>query len=147
MRQEDWQYDMTQISKFRSKPKRNSRTFAEKVTSAFSLLVVGVLLSLVLIVWIFKGDRPPVLEITRDGEIRAVNGQFYVPFVLTNEGGENVENVQVVGDLEIDGQTEESGEQSIDFLSAGEREEGAFIFQRNPEDGRVMLRVASYKVP
>ncbi|HIK30798.1 MAG TPA: TIGR02588 family protein [Oscillatoriales cyanobacterium M59_W2019_021] len=138
---------MTQISKIRSKSKRKSRTFAEKVTFVFSVLVVSILVSLVLIVWIFKGERPPVLEIARNGEIRAVNGQFYVPFVLTNEGGENVENVQVVGDLEIDGKTEESGEQSMDFLSAGEREEGAFIFHRNPEDGRVMLRVASYKVP
>lgn len=138
---------MIQIAKIRSKSKRKSRTFAEKVTFAFSLLVVGILVSLVLIVWIFKGDRPPILEITRNGEIRAVNGQFYVPFVLSNEGGDNVENVQVVGDLEVDGKTEESGEQSIDFLSAGEREDGAFIFQRNPEEGRVMLRVASYKVP
>lgn len=131
----------------RGKSKRKSKSFAEKVTFAFSVAIVGLLVGLVLVSWIFNSHLPPVLAVAQNGEIRALGGQFYIPFVLTNEGGENVESVQVVGELKIAGETEESAEQSIDFLSAGERQEGAFIFGRNPQEGQLILRVASYKVP
>jgi uncharacterized protein (TIGR02588 family) len=138
---------MKSIPNNRVKPRRTSRSFAEKVTFAFSLLVVGLLVGLVSIGWIFKSDLPPVLEVSRNEEIRVLSGEFYIPFVVSNKGGENVENVQIIGELNRAGKTEESGEQSLDFLSVGEQQEGAFIFHHNPEDGEVILRVASYKVP
>jgi uncharacterized protein (TIGR02588 family) len=42
---------------------------------------------------------------------------------------------------------EESGEQQIDFLASGEKEEGAFVFSRDPRQGELVMRVASYKLP
>lgn len=133
--------------KNRGKSKQTSKTFAEKVTLACSALIVGLLVGLVLVGWIFNSPLPAVLNVERTEDIRALGGQFYIPFVVSNQGGENVESVQVLGELNIAGKTEESAEQSIDFLSAGERQEGVFIFGRNPEDGELILRVASYKMP
>ena len=40
-----------------------------------------------------------------------------------------------------------TGEQQIDFLSGGEIEEGAFIFSHHPQEGKLIVRVASYKLP
>jgi uncharacterized protein (TIGR02588 family) len=33
------------------------------------------------------------------------------------------------------------------FLSSDESEEGAFLFSRNPRQGQLNLRIASYKLP
>jgi uncharacterized protein (TIGR02588 family) len=63
---------------------------------------------------------------------------------VTNDGAETAESVQVLAELEIDGKVVESGEQQVDFLSKGEREEGAFIFSRNPQSGKLTIRIASY---
>ena len=42
---------------------------------------------------------------------------------------------------------EQRGEQQIDFLAGGEAEEGVFLFSRNPQNGELSLRVASYQKP
>jgi uncharacterized protein (TIGR02588 family) len=55
--------------------------------------------------------------------------------------------VQIIAELEIDGEVVESGEQQIDFLSGGEAETGAFIFSKNPQQGTLKLRAASYTLP
>jgi uncharacterized protein (TIGR02588 family) len=88
-----------------------------------------------------------VLSITRQSDIREAPGQFYVPFSVTNSGGETAESVQVMAELRINGEVEEAGEQQIDFLASGEKEEGAFVFSRDPRQGELVIRVASYKLP
>jgi uncharacterized protein (TIGR02588 family) len=75
-----------------------------------------------------------------------VQGQFYVPFIVTNTGGGTAEAVHLVGELRVNGRLEEAGDQEIDFLSRG-KEEGAFVFSRDPRQGDLRLRVASYKLP
>jgi uncharacterized protein (TIGR02588 family) len=119
---------------------------AEWITFAIALLIVLSIIGLVLYTWFTQDKQPPVLSITR-GEIREAQGQFYVPFKVTNTGGETAESVQVIGKLRLNEEIEESGEQQIDFLSGGESEEGAFIFTHNPQNGEIVLRVASYKLP
>lgn len=119
---------------------------AEWITFAIALLIVLSLIGLVVYSWFTQDQQPPVLEVVRS-ETKEIKGQFYVPFKVTNTGGETAESVQVIGELRINGQVEESGEQQIDFLSGNESEEGAFIFTRDPKKGEVMLRVASYKLP
>ncbi|GFE68814.1 TIGR02588 family protein [Chroococcus sp. FPU101] len=119
---------------------------AEWVTFAIALLIVLSMIGLVLYTWLTQDKQPPVLSITRS-EIRETQGQFYIPFKVTNTGGETAESVQVLGEFLLNGEIEESGEQQIDFLSGGESQEGAFIFTRNPQNGEIVLRVASYKLP
>jgi uncharacterized protein (TIGR02588 family) len=53
----------------------------------------------------------------------------------------------VIAELSINGKVEEDGEQQIDFLASGETEEGAFVFSRDPRQGELVVRVASYKLP
>lgn len=123
------------------------RSPAEWVTFSISLSILAAIIGLVFYDWFTRRDEPPVLAIVREGGIRNTQGQFYVPFEIKNTGGNTAESVQVIAELRINGEIEESGEQQIDFLSGGEAENGAFIFTRNPKEGELVLRVGSYKSP
>ncbi len=122
------------------------RLLPEWVTFFVALLIVAAIVGLVIYEWVTESDQPPILSISRQ-DIRAAEGQFYVPFTVTNKGGLTVEAVQVSGELQIEGQPKEIGEQQIDFLSRGEQQEGAFIFNHDPSQGELTVRVASYKLP
>lgn len=129
------------------KSQRQRTTFAEWVTFLISLAVLALIVGLVLHSWIKQNDEPPILQLTGTTEIREVQGQFYVPFTVNNVGGETAESVQVIGEIEQNGQVVETGEQQIDFLSANEKQEGAFIFTRDPRQSNLKVRVGSYKLP
>jgi uncharacterized protein (TIGR02588 family) len=126
---------------------RRGRSLAEWVTFGVAALLLTAIVSLVIYDWVATPATPPVIRLTRSGEIRAVNGQYYIPFTIENIGGNTAESVQVIAELKIDGSIEEAGEQQIDFLAGDESEEGAFVFQRNPAEGELILRVGSYKMP
>ncbi|MBD3882714.1 TIGR02588 family protein [Phormidium tenue FACHB-886] len=119
---------------------------AEQVTFAIAALIVVSLVGLVIFSWVTQSKQPPILSI-RSEAVREAQGQFYIPYSVTNDGGETAESVQVLGELEINGKVAEAGEQQIDFLSGGETEEGAFIFRQDPRKGNLTLRVASYSLP
>jgi uncharacterized protein (TIGR02588 family) len=125
----------------------DKRTPAEWVSLGIASLILAFIVSLVGYTWLNDRHEPPILSLSNKQPIREVNGQFYVPFELVNQGGETAESVQVMAELEINGEVVEEGEQQIDFLSRGEKEEGAFIFSRDPRNGKLILRVASYKLP
>jgi uncharacterized protein (TIGR02588 family) len=127
--------------------KQAGRSLAEWVTFSIASTILATVVGLVLYVWLSKKDQPPIVSVTREEAIREVDGQFYVPFMLVNKGGETAESVHVIAKLKISDQIEESGEQEIDFLSGGEKQEGAFIFSQNPKNGQLVIRVVSYKLP
>jgi uncharacterized protein (TIGR02588 family) len=127
--------------------KRPPRSQAEWVTFSIASLILGAIASLVLYSWATEQRRPPTLDIQTSQDIRESNGQFYVPFRLTNVGGETAESVQIVAELRVKGRVTASGDQQIDFLSQGEQQEGAFVFQQDPRQGEVVIRVASYQLP
>lgn len=128
-------------------PAQPKRELAEWVTFGIATFILTIVVGLVIYSWLNENDEPPVLSITRPSEIRQAPGQFYVPFEVTNTGGDTAESVQVIAELRINGKIEETAEQQIDFLSGGEKESGAFVFSRNPREGELILRVASYKLP
>lgn len=129
-------------------PSRHTRRISiEGITFAIASLIVGILVGLVLFVWATESNQPPVLMLEQGGEIRVMQGQFYVPFIVKNTGGGTAEAVHLVGELRVNGHLEEAGDQEIEFLSRGEQEEGAFVFSRDPRQGDLRLRVASYKLP
>ncbi len=92
-----------------------------------------------------RNQDPPILQVTTEIEQR--QGQYYVPFTVTNAGGKTAATVQVMAELWVDGELVEWGEQQFDFLSSQEEAEGSFIFVRNPEEGELTVRVAGYQAP
>ena len=127
--------------------KQPHRSPAEWTSFGIATSILAAIVGLVLFNWFDQKDKPPILSATPNAEIRQAQGQFYVPFEITNSGGETAESVQIIAELRVNGEVEETGEQNIDFLSGGEKQEGAFIFSRNPREGELILRVASYKLP
>ena len=123
------------------------RSPAEWTSFGIALLILATIVGLVVYQWLTQKNQPPILSVSTSSEMRQVPGQFYVPFEVKNIGGETAESVQVIAELRIDGEVEESGEQQIDFLASGETEEGAFVFSRDPRQGELSMRVASYKLP
>ena len=126
---------------------QSKRSIAEWVTFSIASLILAFIVSLVSYTWINEKNQPPILSLTKKETIREIDGQFYVPFEVVNTGGDTAESVQIMAELLINGKVAESGEQQIDFLSSGEREEGAFVFSQNPRQGQLNLRVGSYKLP
>ncbi|HEY9622142.1 MAG TPA: TIGR02588 family protein [Crinalium sp.] len=127
---------------------RSHRTPAEWVTLGISSFILAGLIGLVVYVWLDQErQRPPAISVTEPQSIRETDGQFYIPFEVTNTGGGTAESVQIMAELTVNGEVVESGEQQIDFLSGGETAEGAFVFSQDPRSGEVTIRVASYKLP
>ncbi len=131
----------------KTEPEEPKRSFAEWVTFSIALLILAVIISLVGYIWFNDKNQPPIISVTNKQTTREINGQFYVPFEVVNRGGDTAESVQIIAELQINGKVVETGEQQIDFLSRNEREEGAFIFSQNPGQGKLILRVSSYKLP
>lgn len=128
--------------------KRPESSFAEKISFGVSLLLLSLIVGLVVYEWISKKDQPPIVSVTIDPQkMRQVEEQFYVPFTVINTGGETVESVEVIAQLKVNGEVEEEGSQQIDFLSDGETQSGAFIWNRNPKKEELIVRVTGYRLP
>lgn len=123
------------------------RSLPEKVSFSLSLAIVGILIALIGYTWITGDANPPILSVVTNTEIRQANQQYYVPFSITNSGGETAESVEVMAELSFNDQVIETGTQQIDFLSRQEKRSGEFIFSRDPQQGELKIRVASYKLP
>ena len=129
-------------------PKKfQKRTSAERFSFAVSLFIVGIIFFLVGYSWITGDNNPPILSVKIDSKIRQVEGQYYVPFTVTNSGGETAESVEIVAQLLSSGEISETGTQQIDFLSRKEERSGEFVFDRDPQQGKLTIRVASYRLP
>lgn len=125
----------------------NQRSSAEWISFSIALILLGVVVSFIVYSWVSQTYKPPILEVDTSADIRQVNQQFYVPFTVTNEGGTTVKSVEVVAELWIDDELKQQGTQQITFLSSGEIQSGAFIFNYNPDSGELIVRVASYQLP
>jgi uncharacterized protein (TIGR02588 family) len=122
------------------------RSLAETVSFGISLSIVSIIIALICYTWITGDTNPPILAVTTT-ETRQVDQHYYVPFTVTNWGGETAESVEVVADLALPGGETETGMQQIDFLSRQEKRSGEFIFSQNPQQGELTVRVASYRLP
>jgi len=129
------------------KASNKNRSFAEWLSFSIAIFLVAILIFLVLYTWAKQENTPPIMTLKIEEEVRQVGGNFYVPFTVTNTGGNTAASVRVVGKLLIEGKVEEAGEQEIKFLSGGEESSGVFIFTRNPEEGELIIRVTGYKLP
>lgn len=123
------------------------RTPAEQISFRVSLFIVSLIFVLICYSWIAGDNNPPILSVSTETPIRHINQQYYVPFTVTNSGGETVEAVEIVAQLVSGDRFEETGSQEVDFLSRQEKRSGEFVFSRDPQQGKLVVRVASYKLP
>lgn len=124
-----------------------SRPLAEWVSFGVAAVVLLAVAGLVVYLWVAVPPTPPVVTVAPDGPVRPEAGQFYIPVKVANSGGLTADAVVVRAELRVGGETVEEGELEFDFLSGGESEEGAFVFSRDPAEGELVLRVASYRMP
>ncbi|MEM7593384.1 MAG: TIGR02588 family protein [Cyanobacteria bacterium P01_A01_bin.83] len=129
-------------------PKKSGRerSPAERVSLGISLFIVGLIIVLICYTWITGDNNPPVLFVSQS-QARQVEGQYYVPFTVTNAGGKTAESVEIVAQLLWNNEVTEIGRQEVDFLSRQEKRSGEFVFSKNPQQGELTIRVASYKLP
>ncbi|NJL65340.1 MAG: TIGR02588 family protein [Methylacidiphilales bacterium] len=137
----------TQESNHDEHEKKPKRTVAEWITFSISLSILASIIGLVIYTLINDKHQPPLISIIQKPTTHKINGQYSVPFEVVKQGDETAESVQIIAELKVNNRLEETGEQQIDFLSSREKEEGAFIFSHNPQQGQLKIRVASYKLP
>ncbi|MGJ3252230.1 MAG: TIGR02588 family protein [Elainellaceae cyanobacterium] len=123
------------------------RSLAEWITLLIATLILLILTGLVFYDWQVTQHRPPAFQIEVTETARVTDGRYYVPFMIKNTGGRIARTVQVTAELHLDGLDDETGEQQIDFLSGNERKRGSFVFTHNPQEGELLIRVASYRLP
>jgi len=123
-----------------------TRSLAEWITLSVAITILLSLVGLVIYDWQVNQSRPPAFQVEITESARITDDHYYVPFSIINTGGRIARAVQVTAELQTANATE-VGEQQIDFLSGRERKRGSFVFAQNPQDGTLMIRVASYRLP
>ncbi|BDA68433.1 hypothetical protein RIVM261_021120 [Rivularia sp. IAM M-261] len=123
------------------------RTIAEWITFGAATCILSGIVGLVIYTKLTDKQQAPILSVQTKEAIRQANGKYQVPFEITNDGDKTAESVQILAELKVNNEVEQTGEQQIDFLSSREKEEGAFIFDTDPNKGELKIRVASYKLP
>ncbi|MGB3495155.1 MAG: TIGR02588 family protein [Elainellaceae cyanobacterium] len=136
----------SQASEPLSKP-RSRRSLAEWITFTIAALILSALVGLIIYDWQVNQSRPPAFQVEVTESARVTDGRYYVPFSIQNTGGRIARTVQVTAELLLENGDNESGEQQIDFLSGNERKSGSFVFSHNPQQGELLIRVASYGLP
>lgn len=126
---------------------RGTRSPAEWISFGIASFILAGIVGLISYSWLGQSNEPPTFQVKSQEVIKDANGQFYVPFEVTNTGGQTVETVQILAELKVNGQVMQTGEQQIDFLASHETENGAFVFTHDPKKGELVVRVGSYKLP
>lgn len=120
------------------------RSKAEWVTFAIASGMLMALMGLIASLWLDGPPEPPAFEV-QTLPVREVDGRFHLRARVENVGEETAESVQVTAELTADGEPPEEAEQTIDFLSGGEKEEVEFIFTNDPGRSRLEVLVRSFK--
>lgn len=123
---------------------RDQHTFAHRVSLAVSVVVLAAL-AVALMTGLGR-DEPaqPVAEIAE--VLVGSDGSRHVLVDVTNQGDLAAAGVQVSASLTIGGE-EQTGDQTIDFLGAGEQQTVVFVFDTDPATGDLQVAVTSYAVP
>ncbi len=129
------------------KETQKTRSPAEWITLTLASFILAIIVGLVLYDWQLTKNLPPAFRIEIVEPARLTEGRYYVPFNLRNTGGHIARTVQVIAELHLANGTDETGEQQFDFLSGNERKTGSFVFEHNPKEGDLVIRVASFGLP
>ena len=129
------------------RPKGIYRITAEQITIAISSLIVTILVGLICFIWLTQNDEPPVITVTQTAPAFTTGGQYYIPYTVSNKGGDTADSVQILAELKVGGEAIETAEQQVDFLSSREQADGMFIFENDPAQGEFTIKSTGYRLP
>ena len=81
------------------------------------------------------------------GELVERGGAWHAPVRVSNLGDRPAAAVELRATLELPSGEVEEAALSVDFLPPRGRVEGAFLFERNPNAGRLSMRAVGYLEP
>ncbi|MGI8642917.1 MAG: hypothetical protein ACR2LS_02235 [Thermomicrobiales bacterium] len=125
------------------------RSLAEWTTLIVSVLIVGTLIGAALVEYFWLDEARGVrLEATLALEqTRRVDDRYYIPFTVTNSGADGAENVNVVFEVQQDGQTVEESTIQIAFMANGGMSQGEMVTAYDPAVYDVSARVSAFETP
>lgn len=118
----------------------------------WAVVVLGALIVLATISFLVwdgvqrREHRMPSISLAVDTVV-AVPGGFAVHVRACNGGGRTATDVQLRGELRIDGAAPEQAETSIDYLPPGAVRREGLVFGSDPRRGQLVLRVVGYSLP
>ena len=129
---------------------RRRAEHAVRSTPAWSVFGVSaaVLSAVVVVLVVFAFQtRDPAAPVARTpGQVRQIDGQFFVPVDIVNRGDSGAAEVQVLAELTVAGVTT-SADQVIDFLGRDETQQLTFVFTDDPAAGELTIGVAGFAEP
>lgn len=121
------------------------RTPVEWVTFAVACTILAVV---AVLVGLRLGDdqRPARPTAVVDGPARPVPGGHEITVEVRNHGERTAQDIQVRAELTIHGDTAEI-DQQVMFLAGDEAEDLRFVFEDDPAQGELTIRVTGYATP
>ena len=112
----------------------------------------GLLLTLAMLAFIGwealtrPSDVPPAVTVEA-GQVTRGEGVWVLEFEAVNHMPVTAANVRIVGTLNQDGRTVESGEAALDYVPGGSSVRGGLFFSADPRGHEVELRALGYADP
>ncbi|MDP8949629.1 MAG: TIGR02588 family protein [Actinomycetota bacterium] len=126
----------------------DGQSVAEWTTLGISVVVLLVLIGLVGYEYFTSGTQPPVIEVRPQvREVREVDGTYYLPVEVINEGERTAEDVKVRVSLTSDEGERESSLFTIGFLAGKDTEQEVVVFEESPTGGNLAADVESFRKP
>ncbi|WP_395774113.1 TIGR02588 family protein [Agrobacterium pusense] len=118
----------------------------EWVTGAICTLLVAAMLGWILYdIYRYEPDDARFEIAVTD--VNGEPGQYRVKFDIRNLSMTTAAQVQVRGNLQQDGGTQESADVTFDYVASEARDSGTLFFRNDPAGGRLIINVAGYTEP
>lgn len=135
-----------------SSPKFQERTRPEWITFGVSLVIVLVFLGTLVTQALLTGREPArILLKPQLAEVSVVEGQYYLPVQIQNEGDQAASDVWIGIVLEYTDDTEAPRRDTalvhIDFLPGHGSDDGIAVFESDPRRGEVSTGGIGYLKP
>lgn len=124
------------------------RPAAEWITLGISVAVIAGILGLVTWLYVRGTEAPPTIAVEAMlDDVRDVDGDWYLPIEVRNDGDRTVASAIIEGELDTGSGQPETAQVTIDYLAGNERVRGTFVFSSDPRDGELSVGPTSYQDP
>ncbi len=124
---------------------RRIRTGPEWITFAASCVVLAALVVVIGWLWV-NDDQPARIQVHTVGVQQIGDDQLEITVDVVNSGDRTAVDVQVIGELISQDGPQQFGEQTVDFLTGGEKSTVVFVAP-TVDAQSVAVRVGSFSRP